>query len=379
MKKNIAFSENLKRLRKEAGLSRHTLSEMICYSEKSVEKWESAHATPPLSVICRLSEIFAVSLDSLIYADETDIEYYLGVDGGGTKTQFVLTDTSLNTLNTIEMASSNPNDIGMENCLSVLKKGVTQITQGIDRKKISAFFGIAGGGISGDNASVIKKMLSGLGLGTFDNGSDADNVIELTLGDQDGICIIMGTGLIGFAKKDQKLTRCAGWGYLIDSGGSGYNIGRDALEAVLSGIDGRQQSGILRTAFEDHLKKDVRDAIPEIYSGGKRFIASLAPLVFEAAKANDPIAISIIDKNAFAVAQVINTLQKGFDSQSVPVAICGGLGKHRDILEELISKHLTCPTDIKFVTDPTVNGAILKAQKLAKHLSTNKNTHKVRI
>ena len=76
MKKNIAFSENLKRLRKEAGLSRHTLSEMICYSEKSVEKWESAHATPPLSVICRLSEIFAVSLDSLIYADKTDIEYY---------------------------------------------------------------------------------------------------------------------------------------------------------------------------------------------------------------------------------------------------------------------------------------------------------------
>ena len=277
MKKNIAFSENLKRLRKEAGLSRHTLSEMICYSEKSVEKWESAHATPPLSVICRLSEIFAVALDSLIYADETDIEYYLGVDGGGTKTQFVLTDTSLNTLNTIEMASSNPNDIGMENCLSVLKKGVTQITQGIDRKKISAFFGIAGGGISGDNASVIKKMLSGLGLGTFDNGSDADNVIELTLGDQDGICIIMGTGMIGFAKKDQKLTSGLTVEVEIFTKGTSYwesLIARGLERQVLNYVDAQMPDNAVNyckgryAQLSKHQVKEITRIVEDLKSNG---------------------------------------------------------------------------------------------------------------
>ena len=178
----------------------------------------------------------------------------------------------------------------------------------------------------------------------------------------------MGTGMIGFSQKDKKRTRCGGWGYLVDSGGSGYNIGRDGLEAALRCIDSRGKYTLLKDHLEKHFKKDVRDAVPEIYNGGKRFIASLAPIVFDAARAGDPMAISIIDQNALAVAEVINTLKSTFASSDVPVAVCGGLGKHRDILKDLISKYLTTPSDIKFVTEPAVNGAILKAQKLAQEL-----------
>ena len=375
MKHEIDFPENLKNLRKKAGLTRKALANKLNYSEKSIEKWESGDATPPLSVICTLSEIFCVSLDTMIYKDKKEIQYFLGVDGGGTKTAFLLEDRDGKKIAFCELGSSNPNDIGMENCLSVLKNGVMQVTEDIDRKTVAAYFGIAGGGISGDNEFIIKKMLSGLGFAVFGNGSDVDNAIELALGTDDGIVMIAGTGVIGFAQIGNKLVRCGGWGYLIDGGGSGYNVGRDALEAALRHIDGRGEYTLITERLEKHFQKDIRDAIPDIYTGGKRLIASVAPIVFELAQKGDEVALSIIDRNCCAIAQIIRTLQTNFEDMDMPTVICGGLCSNKEILKEYVSKHLNTCEHLKLVTEPMVNGAIKRAQKLAQSLENEQDKY----
>ena len=53
-----------------------------------------------------------------------DKKYYLGIDGGGTKTEFILIDEQGNVLNRYLDKGSNPNDIGIENCVSVLRGGI---------------------------------------------------------------------------------------------------------------------------------------------------------------------------------------------------------------------------------------------------------------
>lgn len=62
--------------------------------------------------------------------------------------------------------------------------------------------------------------------------------------DAAGCILIAGTGSICLGKKnsnsEEKLIRAGGWGHLIDDGGSGYSLGRDALNAVVQSYDKRK-------------------------------------------------------------------------------------------------------------------------------------------
>ena len=90
MKNEIEFPQNLKRIRKKAGLTRRELAERLSYSDKAVEKWESGQSYPALPTLCKIAKVLCVSLEELIYSQEKEIRYFLGIDGGGTKTTFLL-------------------------------------------------------------------------------------------------------------------------------------------------------------------------------------------------------------------------------------------------------------------------------------------------
>lgn len=364
MKRELDFEGNLKYYRKKLGLTRKSLAKKLCYSEKSIEKWESGDAIPPLSVICELADIFCIPIDRLIYKENKDIIYLLGIDGGATKTAFLLKDLTGNTVAFCELGSSNPNDVGIDECEAILKRGIYEVCADIDRSQVAAFAGISGGGLSGNNAELIQKILSGFGFGAFANGSDIENAIALCLQQRNGIAIIAGTGIIAFAQKDGHRIRCGGWGYLIDSAGSGYNFGRDALEAALKAIDQREPDTILRSLIEEKLGTDIPSAIPTIYNSGKRFIASLAPYVFKAAELGDSTAINIIKHNCAYIAQMIDCLLKNFDDKGVPIVICGGLSNDGKILERYIRSSLSYDINLSFTCEPMVDGALKCAKQL---------------
>jgi len=369
MKRELDFPKNLKLYRKKMGLTRKSLAQKLCYSEKSVEKWESGDAVPPLSIICELSEIFGISVDRLIYKEHQNIKYYLGIDGGATKTAFLLEDSNGNTLAFCELGSSNPNDVGIKECESVLRSGIHEVCSDVDKSLVAVFAGISGGGLSGNNADIIKKILSGFGFGFVANGSDVENAIELCIGEKDGIAIIAGTGIIAFAQKGGKRIRCGGWGYLIDSAGSGYNLGRDALEAALRSIDQRDGDTLITKLLEERLGTTIPDAIPTIYNGGKRFVACLATCVFDAAKQGDSTAKNILKRNCAYIADMIECLIKNFESTTVPVVICGGLAHEKDLLGEYIKSALSTKINLQFNNDPMVKGAISSAKKLSQNSS----------
>ena len=59
--------------------------------------------------------------------DKKSIKYLLGIDGGGTKTEFLLSDLNGNEIKRLFLGGSNPVNIGIENTLAVLEKGIKQI------------------------------------------------------------------------------------------------------------------------------------------------------------------------------------------------------------------------------------------------------------
>ncbi len=291
---------------------------------------------------------------------EKNIKYLLGIDGGGTKTEFLLTDLNERKIRQIILGTSNPVNIGTENCKSVLGQGISEICEGLDYTEVSVFAGLAGSGSNDINAE-IHLFLGEFGFGAYSNGSDADSVLEAALKGKNGAAVIMGTGIIAFSRSDEKLHRTGGRGYMIDKGGSGFCFGSDALNSAFEYLDGRGGSKLIFSLVEKKLGKSLENSVAEIYSGGATYVASFAPVIFEAYKQGDNEAERIIDRNAREAAKIIAAARSFLDKKDKTV-ICGGLCKQKDILKPFLLKYIGNDFPLIFSDEPAVNGAISLAK-----------------
>lgn len=62
----MKFNENLKYLRKQAGLTQEQLAEKLNVSRQAITKWESGQSFPDIENLKEISYIFSVSIDSLV-------------------------------------------------------------------------------------------------------------------------------------------------------------------------------------------------------------------------------------------------------------------------------------------------------------------------
>ena len=362
MNGTIGFAGNLKKLRRKHGLSRAALASQISYSEKAIEKWEDGSSTPPLAVLDKLAQLFCVSLEDLIYLPYDAVKYYLGIDGGGTKTAFLLQNANHQTVAECTLGSSNPIDIGMERCKRVLSSGIETVCMGKDKSEISLFAGISGVE-PGEIQEELSAFLSSMRFFAVGVANDIENVIELSLNGRDGIAVICGTGITAYVVKSGKTRRIAGNGYLFDNGGSGYDIGRDAFEAAFEQLDGRGDATVLTDLLTQYVGAPLPLSLNKIYQGGKRYIAAAAPIVFDAYASGDAVAQKIIERNAAALARVVKAGLVDFDSPPVTVAICGGLCNYANTLKKHLDGKLPEKCNPLFITTPCVAGAVKRAEK----------------
>lgn len=286
--------------------------------------------------------------------------YLLGIDGGGTKTEFLLTDSVGNEIRRLFLEGSNPVNKGIENACAVLKNGIMQICESADIRKTSVFAGIAGVK-TGENHKLINNFLSLFGFASFSCGSDIDLALEVALKGEDGTAVIVGTGIVAYSRYDGKFYRTGGRGYMIDKGGSGFHFGSDALNSAFEFVDGRGGSETILRLIEKRLGKSLESS-DEIYKDGAAGIASFAPVIFEAFELGDSKAAEIIDRNAYETAKIINAALKFSGNRDVKVVVCGGLCKQKEILYPFLIKYIESKTSLTFLDEPMVNGAILLAK-----------------
>ncbi|MBQ1954424.1 MAG: XRE family transcriptional regulator [Clostridia bacterium] len=366
MEKKVNFEENLKYHRRKNGFTQKQLAQLLGYTEKSVSKWEKGGAMPTAELLLKLSDIFNVSLDELIYA-QNDRNFFLGIDGGGTKTVFKLADENGETVNTVMKGAVNPNDIGMDASQALLKEGIYEVCRGIPFSHVTMFAGIAGGGLTGNNAAVLNGFFSKFGFNAFENGSDIENLVALATEDK-CILVIMGTGFIVYALNGKERKRIGGWGQFFDDGGSGYTLGRDAVSAVLNAFDGSGEKTALTELFISETGQSAEEHLAKFYEGGKKYIAGFSALVFEAAKQKDAVAVKILEKNAEYVACRIKAAVEFLcedERQNVPVLFAGGISRESGVLFSLIEKYLPhglCRLE-QIATD-VADGAVLRARAI---------------
>lgn len=294
------------------------------------------------------------------------IKYLLGIDGGGTKTCFRLEDTDEGLIGEVNLEASNPNDVTMERCLAVLGDGINAVCKGLDLTEVSVFAGIAGWA-SGDNGAKIQAFLESLGFGAVGSGSDFENAVELgrIMAGDEIVVVIAGTGSVACSLHGGERKMVGGLGYLLDSTGSGFFLGREALTCALKELDGMAPETLLLPLCEAKLGMPIKSSIADIYRGGKRFIASFAPLVFEAEKKGDAVAVDILDRNGKGMAELITAALRPFGGRETPVVITGGLCHEYEILNKYIRKYMGDEQMIIYTEEPMVKGCIGRARMQA--------------
>ncbi|MBQ8321601.1 MAG: XRE family transcriptional regulator [Clostridia bacterium] len=348
----------IKNYRISKGLTQQEFADLLFIAPQTVSKWERGMSYPDIFKLKEICRVLCVSVgeflgESVVYENG---DYLIAVDGGGTKTEFVLFKPSGEIVSKIVLGSSNPNSSGIENSINILKEGTERLlSSGKTPKRI--FMGVSGT-LLGNNKEIITAALKRQYPAYKINvESDIMNVIGMVRDPSKCIATIIGTGSVVYGWDGEKLKRVGGWGYLFGDVGSGYDIGREVIRAAYSYADGlTAKSEVVRLA-EIKLGGSAPDHTDSIYRAGKDYIASFAPLAFEAMASGDETARAIIQSNADSIAALINHMHN-YGYYGNHVVISGGLAQHSSEMTALIGEKLNKNIVAEFPSAPPIFGAM---------------------
>jgi len=305
------------------------------------------------------------------------LDYVLGVDGGGTKTACLISDTGGRLLAAGIGGSSNYLTVGEEEAKRSIQVAVQKAIEksGVRIPKFKvAYLGMAGAGRP-SGAKAIRRMMKNLGLADkVVVDTDAAIALAGATACSPGVVVISGTGSIAFGiNKDGERGRVGGWGYLLGDEGSGYDIGRKGLTAALRAYDGRGEETVLLRRLMGRLKvSNVDELVDHVYLGGVKIgeVSSLTPLIVEAAREGDLVSKKILEDTveelssaAIALIKKLNMAGEGFE-----LALMGGLFKVRDLIARPIQKKIKeFAPECKIITPkfkPAVGAALMALKQI---------------
>ncbi len=308
--------------------------------------------------------------------------YYMGIDGGGTKTRYMIANEHLTILSDHEGETIHIHQIGAD-CLE--RRLLEQIQHAckqasIEMKELSfVFLGVPGYGESQEDMLVIDdiadRVLEGISYKV-----DNDGVVGWVAGCgcRPGINIVAGTGSIANGRNEAGLSlRCGGWGPNIDDDGSAYWLGLRVINEYTKQKDGRHEVtplvDILESAYNITYLYEIVDIIFNRFQLSRTELAKFSSLGAEAAKKGCPYCIALFKQAAIELASHIKTLAHQLNlTEHFLVSYTGGVFKAGDlILTSLVEELKDFNCSVQAPCLEPCKGAVLLAYHLDHHLITD--------
>ena len=273
--------------------------------------------------------------------NETKTEYYIGVDGGASKTAAIVTDAHGVIVGRGLAGGSNHLRVGIEEATRNIERAVNiaLVEAGVAIRDIEyAYCGIAGS----DHPVHRQKVIDSLRI-FFPNGNfiiDTDARIALTgaVGFHAGVVVIAGTGSVAFGRNEQgNEGRAGGWGPTLGDEGSGFWIAREGLSAIVRAHDGRGFSTRMTELLCDQYEMCDAEELPRfVYATTTHAddIAKYGKLVVESASAGDDVARDILARAGSELAECVLAVARKLHMTDIefPVAYVGGAFHAGDLL-----------------------------------------------
>ena len=259
--------------------------------------------------------------------------YYIGIDGGGTKTKFDLFDSDKNSIASITMPTIHPAQASFKEVVSVLTDAKEKLLANINDSdyvlKVGA--GLGGYGINADYRKKLEDEFSTV-FDEFKLYSDAYAAMLGALAGEDGILMIAGTGSIALAKVGDETFRCGGFGYRYGDEGSAYSIGKALISRALKEADGRLDKSIISDLVADYFDNiGINIIATSDFSRDK--IAGLAAAASKYVENSESVR-DIFFAAANEISLHIKAIGKNFESgERIRLSYIGGVFKSEYILE----------------------------------------------
>jgi glucosamine kinase len=311
------------------------------------------------------------------------VAYYLGIDGGGSKTTCAVGDEA----SQLEIVTAGPSNITRVGKVRAREALHQVIRQACTAAKITpdqvrgTCIGIAGAGRV-EVAAAVREMVAELIPGAIEVVGDMEIALAAAFGAGPGVIVIAGTGSIAYGRDMQGRTaRAGGWGFAISDEGSAHWIARTSVSTLLRTIDQRSDEGKHAQAVaEDSLlfrkmkagwKLQSLDEFVRTANSNPDF-AALFPQILVAADAGDEVAQGVLTQAGDELARlaaIVGHRLFGANATSlatVPLAVAGGVFHHSSRVRERFS-NVVRKFEARFelnlrVVDP-VTGAMQMARK----------------
>lgn len=303
------------------------------------------------------------------------VTYYLGFDGGGSKTECVVLDEVDRVVAQAVAGPSNPLRVGFDQATAELTTAAATALASADlrtRHLRAVCAGLGGSGRPSMAQSVMSFLKETFPTSFVHAATDLEVALEAAVGSRPGVVLIAGTGSSAYGRNAAgEVARAGGHGPWIGDEGSAFDIGRRSVAAVASARDlGAALPPLgerIQKALEISAWDEVIDRIAQNPGG---VFPPLFPIVVEAAEAGDNVARDILASAAAALADLAAVVVRRLGLQKAEFALAksGGVFGRSALLDAPLDAALEqfapCARVFLLKVSPAVGAARL-ARRLA--------------
>lgn len=272
------------------------------------------------------------------------MSYLLAVDGGGTKTEFCISNEQGKVLGSFTVGSSSFKSVGLQESLQQLQMGMKLLQQKYRITAESITMGVFGmsGCDSEQDFDIIFQQIKALGFNEEKIHLCNDGVLAFyAQALQPGIVVIAGTGSIVLGiEENGQVRRAGGWGYNFSDIGSGFWIGCQVLEKTLLYCDNCYEYDPVFEQMKDHFKAtdfvelpykitEIRDRIE---------ITQLSRYVVAAASSGSCLSMEILKQGAEHLACMVKSVYDQMKIEKIMRLVCSGGVLTNEIYLNLLKK-----------------------------------------
>ena len=263
-------------------------------------------------------------------------QWYVGVDGGGTKTAVAISTADGVPIQTMTYPTCSYQSIGIPESVALITKGVREALSGVRAGPGDCFGCCVGmpcyGESPANDREIVRLLTEALMPVPVYVVNDGEVGWAGSLACGEGIHIVSGTGSIAFGRgRDKEFARCGGWVEFFGDEGSCYWIGREGMSLFSKEADGRAPRGPLYDLVHEEfgltddyqfIERIVRDFAPH-----REKVAGFQRYVLRAARAGDTAAAALYETAALDLALMIRALKAKlrFSSEPISVSYSGGI------------------------------------------------------
>ena len=297
----------------------------------------------------------------------TEKKYYLGVDGGGSKTTAVVYDEKGNFICKAVGESINYYSVGIENARQAMADIISRLSQ--------KSFDCAVIGMSALNDRASDEETERFCGGIIESNKiimDSDLFVALEAMNCEGECafVISGTGSMAVCRGENgEISHAGGFGYIIGDEGSGYSIALGAIKTAIRAAENIvPPTALTEKCLAYFSAETVYDLIDIFYEKtvSRKNVAAFAKEVYACAENGDVTAHEILRNEAMLLSQTVMSLIKGKKSD-LPVGLWGGIFQHNQIFRNYFCGFLNENgfNNVKLLDFTPEAGAILACYRIA--------------